>query len=139
MIQIRPVRVGDAEGIVNVLNPLVETGESTALDTVFTAEQERIFIRDFPVQGLFQVAEQTDGGVIVGFQNVEPFATYTAAFAHVGVIGTYVDPFRAPSGNRQASFRSNPRSSKRKRLREIIRVRPSRQRGRARFLQTYRL
>lgn len=91
MIRIRPVRVEDAEGIVNVLNPLVETGESTALDTVFTAEEERIFIREFPIRGLFHVAEQTDGGTIVGFQNVEPFATYTAAFAHVGVIGTYVD------------------------------------------------
>ena len=91
MIQIRAVQVGDADGIVNVLNPLVETGESTALDTAFTAEEERIFIRDFPVRGLFHVAEQTSGGVIVGFQNVEPFATYTAAFAHVGVIGTYVD------------------------------------------------
>src|ERR1700678_4201372 len=120
MIQIRPVRVGDADGIVNVLNPLIETGESTALDTAFTAEEEGIFIRDFPVRGLFHVAEQTDGGVIVGFQNVEPFATYTAAFAHVGVIGTYVDPSEQPSGNRQASFRSNPMGSKRKRLRKII-------------------
>lgn len=97
MIQIRPAQIGDAEGIVNVLNPLVEAGESTALDTTFTAEEERIFIRDFPVRGLFHVAEQTDGGVLVGFQNVEPFATYTGAFAHVGIIGTYVDP----SGHRQ--------------------------------------
>jgi len=31
------------------------------------------------------------------FQNIEPFATYTNAFAHVGIIGTYVDQ----SGQRQ--------------------------------------
>jgi L-amino acid N-acyltransferase YncA len=97
MIRIRPVRVEDAERVVNVLNPLVQAGESTALDRVFTADEEGIFISEFPARGVFNVAEKTDDGVIVGFQNVEPFATYTDAFAHVGVIGTYVDP----SGHRQ--------------------------------------
>jgi L-amino acid N-acyltransferase YncA len=90
VIRIRPIRIEDAEGVVNVLNPLIRAGESTALDRVFSAEEERIFIG-------FNVAEKTDDGVIVGFQNVEPFATYTEAFAHVGVIGTYVDQ----SGQRQ--------------------------------------
>ena len=28
---------------------------------------------------------------VLGFQNVEPFASYTKAFSHVGVIGTFVD------------------------------------------------
>ena len=97
MIRIRPVHVEDAEGIINVLNPLIQAGESTALDRVFTADEERLFIGGFPARGVFNVAERTDDGVIVGFQNVEPFATYTDAFAHVGVIGTYVDP----SGHRQ--------------------------------------
>jgi len=97
MIRIRPVDVEDAEGIITVLNPLIQAGESTALDRVFTADEERIFIGGFPARGVFNVAERTDDGVIVGFQNVEPFATYTDAFAHVGVIGTYVDP----SGHRQ--------------------------------------
>ena len=114
MIQIRPVRVGDAEGIVNVLNPLVETGESTALDTAFTAEEEGIFIREFPVRGLFHVAEQTDRGVIVGFQNVEPFATYTAAFAHVGVIGTYVDRSEHRQGIGRLLFEATRRAAKEK-------------------------
>jgi L-amino acid N-acyltransferase YncA len=95
MIQIRPVRIEDAEAIINVLNPLIVAGQSTALDRVFTAEQEQKFIKDFPVRGIFHVAEQ--GETIVGFQNVEPFATYTDAFAHVGIIGTYVDQ----SGQRQ--------------------------------------
>jgi L-amino acid N-acyltransferase YncA len=97
MIRIRPVQIEDAEGIVNVLNPLILAGKSTALDRVFTAEQEQTFIKNFPVRGIFHVAERADSGAIVGFQNVEPFATYTDAFAHVGVIGTYVDQ----SGQRQ--------------------------------------
>jgi L-amino acid N-acyltransferase YncA len=97
MIRIRPVCVEDAQGVVNVLNPLIQAGESTALDRLFTLEEERIFIGAFPARGIFNVAEKTGDGVIVGFQNVEPFATYSDAFAHVGVIGTYVDP----SGHRQ--------------------------------------
>jgi L-amino acid N-acyltransferase YncA len=28
---------------------------------------------------------------VVGFQSMEPFAAYTHAFDHVGVLGTYVD------------------------------------------------
>jgi L-amino acid N-acyltransferase YncA len=90
MIRIRPIRVEDAEGVINVLNPLVQAGESTALDRVFTTDEERIFISAFPARGIFNVAERTEDELIVGIQNVEPFASYTGAFAHVGVIGTYV-------------------------------------------------
>jgi L-amino acid N-acyltransferase YncA len=97
MIRIRPVRVEDGEGIVKVLNPLILSGENTALDRVVTAQEERAFISDFPVRGVFNIAERAEDGVIVGFQNIEPFATYTDAFAHVGIIGTYVDQ----SGQRQ--------------------------------------
>ena len=97
MIRIRPVRVDDAEGVVQVLNPLILSGENTALDRVVTAEEEKTFINGFPVRGVFHVAERADDGVIVGFQNIEPFATYTDALAHVGIIGTYVHH----SGQRQ--------------------------------------
>jgi L-amino acid N-acyltransferase YncA len=97
MIRVRPIRTEDAEGVVKVLNPLILSGENTALDRVVTAEEEKTFINGFPVRGVFHVAERADDGVIVGFQNIEPFATYTDAFAHVGIIGTYVDQ----SGQRQ--------------------------------------
>jgi L-amino acid N-acyltransferase YncA len=97
MIRIRPVRVEDAEGVAKVLNPLILSGENTALDRVVTEEEERAFISGFPVRGVFHVAERAEDEVIVGFQNIEPFATYTDAFAHVAVIGTYVDQ----SGQRQ--------------------------------------
>jgi L-amino acid N-acyltransferase YncA len=97
VIRIRPVRVEDAEGVVNVLNPLIRSGENTALDRVYTVREERAFISAFPARGIFNIAERASDGVIVGLQNVEPFATYTDAFAHVGIIGTYVDP----SGHRQ--------------------------------------
>jgi L-amino acid N-acyltransferase YncA len=97
MIRIRPVRVEDAEGVAKMLNPLILSGENTALDRVVTAEEERAFISGFPARGVFHVAERAEDEVIVGFQNIEPFATYTDSFAHVGIIGTYVDL----SGQRQ--------------------------------------
>ncbi len=37
------------------------------------------------------MAECRQDQKVVGFQSMEPFASYTHAFDHVGVIGTYVD------------------------------------------------
>jgi L-amino acid N-acyltransferase YncA len=88
-ITIRDVLPADAEDIAGILNPIIAAGLYTALDTPFSAADERAFIERFPSRGIFHVA--VAGERIVGFQNVEPFASYTHAFDHVGVIGTYVD------------------------------------------------
>lgn len=94
---IRPATPADAAGIIAILNPIIHTGLYTALDTPFTEEQEREFITTFPARGIFNVATN-DEDAIAGFQNVEPFASYTRAFDHVGVIGTYVDLNRRRQG-----------------------------------------
>lgn len=88
---VRSVRPEDAEGIVSILNPIILDGRFTALDTPFTVEAEAEFIAGFPRRGVFLVAVQQSSGKIVGFQSMEPFADYTHAFDHVGVLGTYVD------------------------------------------------
>lgn len=87
---IRDVRPDDAQAITEILNPIIAAGMFTVLDTPFTIEAERQFIVDFPERGIFHVAVHPETGVVVGFQNMEPFATYTAVFDHVGIIGTYV-------------------------------------------------
>ena len=91
MIEIRDARIEDAEGIAAILNPIIAARCYTALDTPVTVEQEREFIRTFPPRGIFVVAVNTTSNRIVGFQDVSPFADFTRAFDHVGVIGTYVD------------------------------------------------
>jgi L-amino acid N-acyltransferase YncA len=91
MIEIREVRIEDAEGISAILNPIIAARCYTAMDTAITVEVEREFIRTFPGRGTFLVAIDTASSRIVGFQNVSPFGTFTHAFDHVGVIGTYVD------------------------------------------------
>ena len=87
----RRVRPDDAAEIVRILNPIIEAGTYTVLDTPYTIEAERTFIESFPARGLFHVAEDASGNGLLGFEDVAPFADYTHAFDHVGVIGTFVD------------------------------------------------
>ena len=88
---VREAQIDDAEAIVNLVNPIIEAGVYTALTTPLSIEAEREFISNFPRRGIFLVAVCCEHHKIVGCQNVEPFATYSPAFAHVGVIGTFVD------------------------------------------------
>ena len=98
MIEIPNARLDDAGGIVAVLNPIIAARVYSALDTAVSVEEERTFIRDFPARGICHVAIDTSTDRIVGFQDVSPFADYTRAFDHVGVIGTYVDLERRRQG-----------------------------------------
>lgn len=88
---IREVRADDARAIVGILNPIIESGAYSALDTPLTVEAEREFIRDFPQRGVFHLAADSRDHRAIGFQTLEPFASYTHAFDHVGVIATFVD------------------------------------------------
>jgi L-amino acid N-acyltransferase YncA len=88
---IREVRLDDAEAITTILNRIIEAGLYTVLDMPFTAQAEGEFIANFPKRGIFHVAERRQDGQVVGFQTIEPFATYTRAFDHVAVMGTFVD------------------------------------------------
>jgi L-amino acid N-acyltransferase YncA len=87
---VRPARVDDAADVVDILNPIIASKAFSVLDTPFTADAEREYIRNFPERGIFLVAERARDGKVIGFQDVEPFAAYTHAFDHVGVIGTFV-------------------------------------------------
>jgi L-amino acid N-acyltransferase YncA len=104
MIEIRDVRIEDAEAILAILNPIIAARAYTALDTLLTVEQEREFIRTFPPRGIFLVALDTTSNRIVGFQDVSPFGDYTHAFDHVGVIGTFVDLHRRRQGVARSLF-----------------------------------
>jgi len=108
--RVREARPDDAESIVRILNAIIEAGTFTVLDTPFTVEAERHFIESFPPRGIFHVAEDRADGRLLGFQDVSPFADYTHAFDHVGVIGTFVDLERRRQGiaARLSTRRSRP-------------------------------
>ena len=90
-VRIRPVCPDDAPGVARLLNELIATAAPIAFDAPLTEAAERSYIAAFPERGVFLVAVAPDDSLI-GFQSLEPFATSTHLFDHVGVIGTYVDP-----------------------------------------------
>ena len=113
-IDIRDVRVEDAEQILAILNPIIAARCYTAMDAPFDLEAEREFIRTFPAQGIFLVAVDSASNRIVGLQNVSPFGSFTHAFDHVGVIGTYVDLERRRQGIASRLFAATYEAARRK-------------------------
>jgi len=105
-VHIREATPDDAEGVLGVLNPIIETGAYTILDTPFTVDQEREFIRNFPRRGIFNVAVAPADGAIAGFQVLEPLLPFTHACDHVGTIGTYVSLAMRRQGIASALFRA---------------------------------
>jgi L-amino acid N-acyltransferase YncA len=93
----RPAVPDDAEALAGILNPIIAAGTYTVIEGPLSAADERAYIEGFPPAGVFLVAERRPDGV-VGFQNVEPFAGYTRAFDHVGVLGTFVRLDRLRTG-----------------------------------------
>ena len=106
-LEIREATPDDAEGIVAVLNPIIEAGTYTVLDTPLTADAEREFIRSCSPRGVFLVAIDPADGAVVGFQNTQPLVTYTHAFDHVGETGTYVDLSRRRQGMATQLFQAS--------------------------------
>ena len=90
-LRIREVRPDDAAAVVAIFDPIIEAGAHTAFDAPFTVAAERSYLGTLTERAIFLVAERVADGVVVGFQSPHPFATYTQASAHVGVLGTYVD------------------------------------------------
>ena len=111
---VRQVAVEDAQGITEVLNPIIEEGLYTILDTTFSVEEEKGFIANFPKQGVFTVAVDEEQNKVIAVQNIEPFASYTKAFDHVGIIGTFVDDESRGKGVSKQLFQSTFEVAKQK-------------------------
>ena len=88
-LRIRDVAAADAAAICAVINPIIEARVYTVFDAPFTVDGEHEYITRFPSRGVWKVA--LDHERVVGFQVLEPLATYTRAFDHVASVGTYVD------------------------------------------------
>ena len=117
---VREVRLADAEAIIGIINPIIAAGVYTAFDTLFRVESERSYILGFPARGIFHVAETLPARKIVGFQSMEPFAQYTHAFDHVGVLGTYVDLSQRRQGIATCLFAATFEAARRKGYEKIF-------------------
>jgi len=111
---VREARVEDAAAIVAILNPIIAAGQYTAFDTPFTVDAEQAYLRGFPARGVFHVAVNPVDQRVRGFQSMEPFATYTHAFDHVGTLGTYVDQASRRQGVASALFAATFAAARRK-------------------------
>lgn len=119
-LSIRDAVPEDAEQIVGILNPIIEAGTFTALDTVLTVQAECEYISTFPERGIFHVAVDLSERRIVGLQSLEPFATYTHAFDHVGVLGTFVDLACRRQGIARGLFAATLEAARRKGYEKIF-------------------
>ena len=118
-VQVRAVLPSDAADVARILNGIIAAGAYTVLDTEVSSDDERRFIESFPPRGIFHVAVAA-GGTVVGFQNVEPFATFTRAFDHVGVIGTFVDLESRRSGIGRQLFAATFAEARRRGFRKLV-------------------
>jgi L-amino acid N-acyltransferase YncA len=117
---VRPARPDDAGAIAAILNRIIDARVYTAFDTRITEEEERQYLTAFPARGVFVVAVDADDGSVVGFQSMEPFATFTHAFDHVGVLGTYVNLDRRRQGVASRLFASTYEAARAKGYRKIF-------------------
>lgn len=85
---IAPGTLIHAEGTAAVLNSIVLEGGRSITGRTFTPAQERAFLRGMPRRSFLTVAFL--GRVLVGFQVVEPYATFTHTMDHVASLGTYI-------------------------------------------------
>jgi L-amino acid N-acyltransferase YncA len=88
-VHVRLAVPGDAEALIAILNPIIAARAYTVLDGLLTLDDEDAYISGFPERGVFVVAESVRRGLLA-MQTVEPFADYTRALRHVGVVGTFV-------------------------------------------------
>jgi L-amino acid N-acyltransferase YncA len=117
---IRDAKPDDAAGIVSVFNPIILARLFTLFDTPFTIETERSYIEGLAPRDIFHVAVRVSDNVVVGFQSMAPFATYTHAFDHVGVIGTYVDLGQRRQGIAKCLFPATFEAARRKGYEKIF-------------------
>jgi len=120
MIEIRDARESDADEIAGILNSIIALRTYTAFDTPVTIEAQRQFICKFPARGIFHVAVDSSLDQLVGLQDISPFADYTHAFDHVGVIGTYVALDRHRQGIAAKLFEATFEAARRKGYEKIF-------------------
>lgn len=87
---IRVVREEDAKSIVEILNPIIQDGCFTIMETLFSEEDQVSFIRGLPAKSVYHVAIRSENQEVLGIQDVLPYTEDRSALAHVGEISTFV-------------------------------------------------
>jgi ribosomal protein S18 acetylase RimI-like enzyme len=84
-------RPEDAQGIVDVLQTVAAERIHSAIDQVWTVEDERRYIEALSAREAIHVAVDERGG-IVGLQVLDRWSPTLDSMAHVGQVGTFLLP-----------------------------------------------
>jgi len=90
-VLIRRASAEDAGGIVEVLEVIVAEGIHSAIERVWTVDQERRYLESLSSCEVFHVAVDATGR-IVGFQSLDLWSPLLSSMAHVGQVGTFLLP-----------------------------------------------
>ena len=84
-ILIRPARLSDAQDMIDVLNPLIREGGTTAMPKELTLAEQEVFLSALAPRDACHVA--VDGEDVVGYQSIE---VHPALPPHIADIATFV-------------------------------------------------
>jgi L-amino acid N-acyltransferase YncA len=90
-LKIRRALLEDASGIVAVLAVVVDERVHSAIDRVWTVEQERRYLESLSAREVIHVVVDVADRV-VGLQILERWSAVLESMAHVGQVGTFLLP-----------------------------------------------
>ena len=90
-IEVRKASPGDAASIVAVLEAVAAERVYSAIDRVWSVEQEARYLSALSAREVVHVAVDTVTG-IVGLQSLDQWSSLLSSMAHVGQIGTFLLP-----------------------------------------------
>jgi L-amino acid N-acyltransferase YncA len=90
-LKVRPATPEDAPGIVAVLATVIDERVHSAIDRVWSIEQERRYLESLSAREVVHVAVD-DNDRIVGIQTLDRWSAVLDSMAHVGQVGTFLLP-----------------------------------------------
>jgi GNAT superfamily N-acetyltransferase len=90
-LHIRKASPSDAAGIVKVLETVASERVHSAIDRVWSVEQEARYLESISQREIFHVAVDRLHE-IVGFQSLDLWSSLLPSMAHVGQVGTFLLP-----------------------------------------------
>src|ERR1700694_1051148 len=90
-VSIRRATEADAEAIVSILEGIVSERIYSAIESAWSADEQRRYLASLSPRETFHVAE-TDAGAIVGYQSLDLYSTILHSMDHVAQLGTFLRP-----------------------------------------------
>ncbi|KAA3604315.1 MAG: GNAT family N-acetyltransferase [Calditrichaeota bacterium] len=87
-IEIRKVKIKDAQGILDVLNPIIKTQNFSSMKEENTLADQTNFIQNLPSNAIYNLAFDLENLEIVGIQDILP---QSKNFNGTGEISTFVN------------------------------------------------